>query len=178
MQDKPVIIQPSPFRTSKVMVAQQGMTVMQMITQMYDLSGVPAVWRDYAVMVEVNGIPVTRDKWTQRPSTDDHVMIHVPVHGGGGGGGKDPIRTILSIAVVVAAVALTVPTGGGSLTLLGLQAGGFASTLVGVGVLTAGMFLVDALCPIRTPDSPYIASRSSYADSPTYSISGDRKSVV
>jgi len=175
MQDKPVIIQPSPFRTSKVMVAQQGMTVMQMITQMYDLSGVPAVWRDYAVMVEVNGIPVTRDKWTQRPSTDDHVMIHVPVHGGGGGGGKDPIRTILSIAVVVAAVAapfaIAAMTGGSLATFAGMGVSATISMYSGIA-LTAGMFLVDALCPIRTPDSPYIASRSSYADSPTYSISG------
>ncbi|MHB8109751.1 MAG: TipJ family phage tail tip protein [Syntrophorhabdaceae bacterium] len=157
MPDKlPVAIQPSPFKAPKIMFAEQGLTIKEMINEMYKASDVPPVWRDYmGLMVEMNGIPVPADEWGIVPRASDHVLIHVPVHGGGGGGGgggKDSTRMILSIVVVVIATAFTFWGGGWGGAAVGTALGlttAQGSAIMGMAIMTAGMLLVNALCPIR-----------------------------
>jgi len=94
-------------------------------------------------------------KWGVVPSIDSHVLISVPLHGGGGGG-KNPLRTLLTIAVIVAAVAsgqgylaaygATVTTAGVTTYTAGSMA---VSSLVAAGVMTAGMLLVNAIAPVK-----------------------------
>lgn len=176
MQDnRQVIIQPSPFRSPKVMLSPEGLTIKQMIDRMYDASGVPAIWRDYAVMVEVNGSPVMRDRWHLAPITSDHIMIHVPVHGGGGDGEKDTMRTILSIVVVVVSIITGQYYGAAFGASMGISAS-MGTSLLSAAVMTAGMLLVNAIAPIRSASSAagLSSDKQDYKDSPTYSLQGSQ----
>lgn len=177
MQDRPVIIRPAPFRAPKVMQAPHGATVRQMVDAMYEASGVPAVMRTYQLDVEIDGVPVPRSAWSETvPDVNAHILILAPVHGGDG---KNPLRTILSIVVVIVAAVATWYAGGaggwasaGALGLEGAAASAYGAA-VGMAVMSAGMLLVNAIAPIRTPDSGFSSSGAqSYADSPTYSLSG------
>jgi len=106
---------------------------------------------------------------------NSHVLISVPLHGGGGGG-KNPLRTLLTIAVIVAAVAsgqgylaaygATVTTAGVTTYTAGSMA---VSSLVAAGVMTAGSLLVNAIAPVKYGSSAVSAAQS-YNDSDTYSI--------
>jgi len=82
--DRQVIVSPFPARVPKPLTVPEGLSIKGIITRMYEQGNVPAVWRDYRVMVEVNGEPIPMDKWGMVPSTMDHVLIYVPLHGGGG----------------------------------------------------------------------------------------------
>lgn len=171
----PVSVQPTPFKSPKIMLAEKGKSIKGIIDQMYEANGIPPVWRDYGVMVEINGIPVTREDWHLTPSESDHVMIHVAVHGGGGSGSgkKDTTRTILSIVVVVVATIVTIWGGGwgGGVAAAALGVSeGVAGSIMGMAVMTAGMLLINALCPIRSLDTDQEASDSGQ----TYSITGAR----
>ncbi|MDD5048438.1 MAG: hypothetical protein PHH09_05860 [Methanoregulaceae archaeon] len=90
------------------------------------------------------------------PPTSSHVLISVPLHGGDG---KNPLRAILTIAVVVAATA----TGQYYATY-----GALASATAAAAVTTAGMLLVNAIAPIKL--SSTTSASQSYSDSDTYSI--------
>ena len=47
---------------------------------------------------------IPRDRWrVVRPKPGVTVTLRVVPHGGGGGGGKNPLRTVLTIAVIAAA---------------------------------------------------------------------------
>jgi len=144
---------------------------------MYDQNGTPAIYRDYRVMVEVNGEPVARDEWDKVPDVKDHVLVYVPVHGGGGGGSKDPVRTLLTLAVVVAAIAapygIAALTGGNLLTFAGMGVAATTSMYSGIA-LTAGMFLVNAMSPVKQASADLSWSNQEKTESPTYSISGGR----
>lgn len=157
------------------MPVAHGTDIKGIITHMYDKNGTPAIYRDYRVMVEVNGEPVSRDEWGMVPAKDDHVLVYVPVHGGGGGGGKDPMRTLLTLAVVVTAIAapwgIAAFTGGNLLTFAGMGAAATTSMYSGIA-LTSGLFLLDAFCPVSLPSvsQPETAS-------PSYSIAGARNQM-
>lgn len=177
MPDRQVIVSPFPARVPKALTVAEGTSIKGIITRMYEQGNVPAIWRDYRVMVEVNGEPIPMDKWDTVPSVNDHVLIYVPLHGGGDGG-KDPLRTILSVVAIAVAIAapyaLAASFGGNLLTFAGMSAGATISMYSGAA-LTASMLLIDAIAPIRQPDSGLSGTTSqSYKDSPTYSISGSR----
>lgn len=182
MQDRPVIIRPAPFRAPKVMQAPHGATVRQMVDAMYEASGVPAVMRTYQLDVEIDGVMVPRSAWSGTvPDVNAHVLILAPVHGGGNG--KNPLRTILSIVVVIVAAIATIvapygaPAWWTSASGLGLSASSFGY-IAGMAVMTAGMLLVNAIAPIRAESGLSAASgNQSYADSPTYSLSGAQNSA-
>ena len=174
--DRQIIISPSVFLAPKVMQAPEGLTIMQIVTRMYEVSGVPTACRYYDVLVEIDGVPVPRSGWDMIPSADAHVLIHAPVHGGGR---KNPLRTVLTILVVVVAAAATAYAGGaggwgtaGALGLKGAAAAGY-SAVVGAAVATAGMMLVDAIAPIRSESQ----KSGSYSDSDTYFIQGARNQI-
>ncbi|MBO6773785.1 MoaD/ThiS family protein, partial [Thalassospira sp.] len=61
-----------------------------------------------------NGKSVLRADWSSTVISDGDVVAFVTLPqggGGGGGGGKNPLRTVLSIAVMVASFALGGPLG-------------------------------------------------------------------
>ena len=113
-----------------------------------------------AVCVDLNGYPVPASSWALvAPKADDHLLIYTKLHGGEG---KNPLHVLMTIVVIAAAAY----TGGLAATAYGPMAGAFAAAAVS----TAGMFLVNAIAPVRPAD----ARNTSYSDSPTYSISGAR----
>jgi hypothetical protein len=121
------------------------------------------------VRVTIGDVPVPREFWTAaRPKPGSVVLVRV-LPGNGG-----ILRTALSIAVSVAAIAL------GQLWLGPLLAGSAFGTAVGLtnatasalvsGVaMLAGQALLNAVVPLR-PDR----SKTGLPDSPTYSVQGFR----
>lgn len=164
-----------PYKSPAVMPVAQGTDIKGIITQMYEKNGTPAVYRDYRVMVEVNGEPIPRDEWDKVPDVKDHVLVYVPVHGGEGG--KDPTRMLLTLAVVVAAIAapygIAALTGGNLLTFAGMGVAATTSMYSGIA-LTTGMFLVNAIAPVKQASADLSWSNQEKSESPTYSISGGR----
>lgn len=114
---------------------------------------------------------IPREAWARvRPRVGTIVTIRVVPMGGGGGGGKSPMRTILSLAVIVAAAAVTwgassflgagiVGTQGAAATWaatsLGLTfAGTLAAGAVGAAAGFVGNLVVNAVAPPPTASLP------------------------
>ncbi|HET8791810.1 MAG TPA: host specificity factor TipJ family phage tail protein [Modicisalibacter sp.] len=117
--------------------------------------------------VFVGDVKVPRERWSRvRPKASSLVTIKV-VAQGGGGGSKNPLRTILTIAVVVFAPQVA--------PLLGVTSTLGAAVLT-AGVTAVGMLAVNAIAPIRPPS---IDGRSGTTkrDSPTLSIEGARNNA-
>lgn len=109
----------------------------------------------------LNGEPLLRRYWNIFPKTTDHIAF-LCLPQGGGGGGSNPLKVVLSVAVMVAAYY----TGGLAAGAYGALAGAAAATAVSMG----GSMLVNAVIP-----SPASSLSSSYASSsmetsPTYSL--------
>jgi hypothetical protein len=115
-----------------------------------------------------DGAPVLRADWAT--TRIDGILIFVTLpQGGGGGGGKNPLRTVLMIAVMVVATVYGGPLGAS----LGFS--GNLATAVGSSIImTAGSVLVSALVPLPTPNMPSFATGggSMAQPSPTYSLQG------
>ncbi|HFD81042.1 MAG TPA: hypothetical protein ENK05_11740 [Gammaproteobacteria bacterium] len=122
------------------------------------------------VVLQLNDTTVPRERWDEVvPGEGDLISVRGVVHGGGGGGGSNPVRTILMIAVLVAAPYAGVWAASGA---LGGLIGTNAAYAVGYGAaVLAGSVLVNAIAPIPTPQLSD-ASGAFEAASPTYSLSG------
>ena len=111
-----------------------------------------------------NGSPVLRGRWDQTLIADGDLVVFVPLLQGGGGGGKNPLRTILMLAVMVAAPYLG-----------GLIAGAIGVTsTIGISLITAGVALVgttlvNVLLPPPKPAAPSFG-KGVPSPSPTYSL--------
>ena len=111
-----------------------------------------------------NASPVPRGRWDDTFIAENDMVVFVPLPQGGGGGGKNPLRTILMLAVMVAAPYLG-----------GLIAGaiGVTSTivisLITAGVALVGTTLVNVLLPPPKPAAPSFG-RGVPSPSPTYSL--------
>lgn len=117
-----------------------------------------------------DGAPVLRADWATTRIDGILVFVTLPQGGGGGGGGKNPLRTVLMIAVMVVATVYGGPLGA-SLGFSGNLATAVGSTII----MTAGSALVSAMVPLPTPNMPSFATGggSSMAQpSPTYSLQG------
>lgn len=128
----------------------------------------------------LGGEPVLRESWSTTFIGDGDVVTFValPHGGGGGGGGKNPLKTVLSIALMVAAPGL----GGALAGSMGLTGSLFAGTAFEIGwgtimggvVSLAGSALINAVIPSPRPSVPsmnFSAVGSTPAPSPTYSLS-------
>lgn len=167
MPDKQIVLSPAPFKAPRILAVPEGMSIRQIVYR----SGC----HDPAVTVEIDGVPVPRDRWDETPPAASHVLVSVPVHGGGG---KDPLRTLLTIAVVFAATLSGQYYGAAIAAEMGVTSAAGVSTVTGLtsaAVMTAGGMLVNALAPIRAPE--LTGGAQSYADSPTYSLSGSRNAA-
>lgn len=160
-----VVLLRNPFQPSQreVMVAHPNQTIRQwMGTQ-----GIAEF--DQPTVCIKNGTPVLRADWAVTPIDGVVLFITLPQGGGGGGGGKNPLRTVLMIAVMVVATVYGGPLGAS----LGFS-GNLATAVGSAIIMTAGSALVSALVPLPTPNMPSFAgSGGSLAQpSPTYSLQG------
>ena len=112
-----------------------------------------------------NASPVPRGSWDETFVSEGDVVAFIPLpQGGGGGGGKNPLRTILMLAVMVAAPYLG-----------GLIAGAIGVTsTIGISLITAGVALVgttlvNVLLPPPKPAAPSFG-KGVPSPSPTYSL--------
>lgn len=140
-----------------------------------DLKNNVTVWR-----------PISQALWKTRKLNDGELLRFRLLPAGGGGGGKNPLRTILTVIVAVAAVAVSAMVGGWALgvgaltkmtaTGLSLNAAGTALVaLSGLAVSTIGMVLVNAIAPIKAPTLGGLGSTRD--ESQVYSLSAGQNAV-
>ena len=162
-----VILLRNPFQPTQreVMVAHPGQTIRQWL----GTQGIAEF--DQPTVCIKNGTPVLRADWAVTPIDGVVLFITLPQGGGGGGGGgKNPLRTVLMIAVMVVATVYGGPLGAS----LGFS-GNLATAVGSAIIMTAGSALVSALVPLPTPNMPSFAgSGGSLAQpSPTCRIPDD-----
>jgi hypothetical protein len=140
-----VAARPRPFRLAgTAMELPAGLTLAEMVE-----AAIPEPALRRWAGVRIGGHEVPRDHWRRvRPKPGAHVEI-VAGAGGGGEGGKNPLRTVLTIAVIAASIWV----GGGGLAFLGqaFAAGGTGAALAAAGVAMAGGMLVNATEPPAAP---------------------------
>ena len=116
------------------------------------------------LVVDVDGRAVARDAWaTTRLRGGEIVTLRGALRGGGD---SDPLRTVLTIAVIVAAVALPFA---GALAGTAFAAGTLGGALLSAGIMIGGTLIVNALAPPRLPGGPGGASE---APEPVWSLAG------
>ncbi len=119
---------------------------------------------DHPTICLRNASPVLRGRWDDTFIAENDLIVFVPLPQGGVGGGKNPLRTILMLAVMVAAPYLG-----------GLIAGAIGVTsTIGVSLITAGVALVgttlvNVLLPPPKPAAPSFG-KGVPSPSPTYSL--------
>lgn len=127
-----------------------------------------------------NGKPVLRKHWELTYVNDNALVSFVALpQGGGGGGGSDPLRTVLTLAIVVAA-AWAGPALAGLSVFSGLSTTGLGIvSAIGSGLVTAaGNFLLNALLPPPKPTAPNTSLGNSTPNpSPTYSLQAQGNSA-
>lgn len=122
-------------------------------------------------------VPVPAEAWGRvRPKPGAAVLIR-PVPMGGGGGGKNPLRIVLSIAIVAASFLLGPVVGGAlglpeAITLGGLLAKpiNLASAVGGFLITATGTLLLNALIPPPKPNLSALSAPS--RSSPTLALTG------
>lgn len=122
------------------------------------------------VYLRLNDVLIPRAAWeTTIPRDGDLIVIRARVQGGGGGG-KNPLRTILSIAVMVFAqplAAALLPAGMATqAAFLGITYG----QLLGGAISIAGNLLINAILPPPKPNLSF--AQGAEQPSPTYSLAG------
>jgi hypothetical protein len=161
-----VILLRNPFQPSQreVMMAHASQTIRQWL----GTQGIAEF--DQPTVCIKNGTPVLRADWAVTPIDGVVLFITLPQGGGGGGGGgKNPLRTVLMIAVMVVATVYGGPLGAS----LGFS-GNLATAVGSAIIMTAGSALVSALVPLPTPNMPSFAAGGGNLaqSSPTYSLQG------
>ena len=150
--------QPDKGRISAVI--QQPKTVWQLVKeQKVDLT--------MPILCLINGVPVMRKNWNDLLNDNEIVnIVSLPL--GGGGGGSNPVRVVLTVAVIVASVY----TGGAVGAAYGAGWGAAAAASVSI----SGGILVNTLVPTPKPTLNGMTS-SSYHQSPTYSLQAQGNSA-
>lgn len=125
-------------------------------------------------LLTVDGHPVPREWWGRvRPKPGSLITLRALVQKGGGGGGKNPLQTVLSIALMVYAPGVgdwLVGVGGfGPPTAAEMMMGKIVGGLVSV----AGGMVISALTQPPQPQLSQVdGSYSTEQVSPTYALSG------
>lgn len=159
-----VIILRNPFAPTArdVLAAQPDQTIGQWLREN------PLIQFDKPTICIKDGQPILRERWSTTRIDGAVVIVTLPQGGGGGGGGKNPLRTVLMIAVMVVATVYAGPVG----SSLGFS-GSMATAVGSAAIMTAGSVLVSALVPLPSPSLPAIGSGAGLAQpSPTYSLQG------
>lgn len=105
-------------------------------------------------------IYITRENWARvRPKPGMHISIRVvPTGGGGGSGGKNPLRTVLTIAVMVAAFAVPAAAAAGvfgeGLKAFALSGNLFGKFYLGSAALAIGTPIIGPVAINSTAPPP------------------------
>ena len=117
-----------------------------------------------------NGSPLLRGRWDDTEIGENDLVVFVPLpQGGGGGGDKNPLRTILMLAVMVAAAYFAPMLGPALGEALGVSAA-IGTSLAQAGIALVGTALVNVLIPPPKPSALTANFGSAPAPSPTYSL--------
>ena len=169
-----VVSCPHPFKIERNMLSvEAGVTIAELLATVQPNPGL----RMHAhVMIMDTYIP--REMWALvKPEPGAIVTIRVVPTGGGGK--KNPLRTLLQIAVIAASVAFAAPLGAALseavfFSSLPFSIGsGLAAGLAGGLISIAGTLIVNAIAPPSVPKLPEL-SGASVRDSATLSITGAR----
>jgi predicted phage tail protein len=162
----PVVCQPHAFSNAYATgVTPQGRTIAQILEALE----LPPVMHQY-VRVWVDDFEISSEFWGHvRPKTGRTVYVRVMAHGGSGG---KILRTVLSIAIAVAAIyfaPVLAGTGVAGASMAGMTLGAQIGTvLVATGVTLLGNMALNALIPPQQPTSPDFGSMSA----PRYQLTG------
>jgi hypothetical protein len=115
-------------------------------------------------LVLKNGKPVLMAGRGVTPIDAGDVIALVSLPQGGGGGGKNPLQTVLMIAVLVVANAY-----GAELAASFGYSGAVATSVASTAIAVTGSIIVSALVPLPNQSLPN-ATASSSSPSPTYSL--------
>lgn len=115
-------------------------------------------------LVLKNGKPVLMAERSVTLIDAGDVIALVSLPQGGGGGGKNPLQTVLMIAVLVVANAY-----GAQLAASFGYSGAVATSVASVAIAVTGSIIVNALVPLPNQSLPN-ATASSSSPSPTYSL--------
>ena len=174
----------NPFTVERIdRSVPAGLTIVEMLAAVEADPVLTAYGHVHLVDAAMTGEPVyvPRDLWSRvRPKPGVTLVVRAaPAGGGGGGGKKNPLRTILSLAVIAASFAVggfvsglalgpTLTIGATSVNLLGAAAGGLTSLV--------GNALVNAIAPPPGARFSNLAARAGggglAASSPTFTITG------
>lgn len=155
-------IAPSPFAVARLTREfNVGVSLSDMLADIQ-----PDVYLRGHAHVLINGVAVPRENWARvYPKGGSLVNIRF-VPSGGGGGRKNPLRTVLSLAVLAASPVLAGSLGtalGASGSFLGIS----ASRLITTGVNLLGRLAINALAP---PPRPRLSC--AVKETPGYFIQG------
>ncbi|MCC7283674.1 MAG: hypothetical protein IT556_14915, partial [Acetobacteraceae bacterium] len=144
-----VLARPSPFRSDVArLIAPPGLSIAELAEQAFPDPVARTLAQATLVGPDGSEWSVPRERWhVVHPRAGIELRLVVVPRGGSFRG---IVRIALTIAIVVAAAALTA-TGGplGGISLFGIS--GLGSTLIGAGITIAGSLLVNALIPVETP---------------------------
>lgn len=160
-------VAPHPFaveRTTHHLAAGQSLAAMLARVQP------DPVLRRYAHIM-IDGVVVAPESWARvYPKAGVTVTVRM-VPQGGGGGGKNPLRTVLSIAILAASPAIAASLGaamGVSGTVLGIS----TARMLTAGVSLLGRLAINAIAP--PPKPRYTASRK---DDAVYFLQGAQNRI-
>lgn len=168
-----VFASPLPFSNKHIQRrVDLGLSVAEIIDEVCPLNH-----PDIGACVMIDGVPLSRMKWRDY-YPESGALINIRVVPQGGGGGKNPLATLLTIAVLVAA-----PYAGAFLAeaafgagLIGSVGGIIAATpfiTAAVGVI--GRLAISALIP--PPKQSNSGTVSNPSESPTQFIEGARNTI-
>lgn len=127
--------------------------------------------RPYVVML--NDKPLLQAQWCKRLKKDDILLVSQLPGSGGGGGGSNPMRMLLTVALI----AVAVYTGGVAAGMYGAATGAAAgvtttgmavvNAVVSAAVMITGTMLLNMIFPVKTDT---LSSRQAAETSPTYTF--------
>lgn len=142
-----VSARPNPFEIRRVdLEASSGATLAQIVEQ-----AVPNVAARRHAVVSIAGDRVPFERWSRvRPKPGMLVEVRAGLGEGGGSGSKDPLRTVLTVALIAASAWIS---GGGLANILGeglFKAGTASAALLGGATAVMGDLMIGAPLPRRT----------------------------
>lgn len=171
-----VFAAPLPFSNKQISVAAIVGSTVQEIVLLSLPQGIALA--DVGAVVTINGEAVPRQCWKAvRPKLG--TVVNVRIVPQGGGGKKNPLVSILSIAVLIAAPYMGAALAGSMYGTMGITGAtiGFATTAATAAIGVVGSMLISALAP---PPKPSFAGRGSSnpSESPTMFVEGARNSAI
>jgi hypothetical protein len=128
--------------------------------------------------VFLDDVLVERAYWERVRPKPGHTLTVRVVPTGGGGGGKDPLRIVLQLVVIAAAVIATVLTAGALAPTLGAALAWGVGAAAGAAISIAGNLAINALIPPAAPRLTPLAGVGGTQDSATYSLTGSSNRLL